>query len=370
MKSCPKLRPLLICALITVITVILFDVLAFVLPTHTVTRSFFFYKKDLNNPQFNRISPRGLFLSHPTRGMDLAPNLQNLKYSLTETAFEVQTNELGCFDGHKLSFLQKMKSFDYFAGDSFTFGHIPLNENFPSQYEKLTGKLALKCGVSHTGQKHQLSKFKEITAQLKKYPRNVFVGYFVNDAANDYAFPHSTIIEGFEVDTKGVNFRNELIEKNISSIQGQINKWKNDSITYHLNGWLRKYSLSFNLLEHFFIEKSFYRLQNSYNLKNNYLNNPLTLPNREILLKWKEDSRTHHYKLIVILIPDKANLSPTNPYQELEEYLQQQQISYVNIWSEFKKTGKDLSSFYLTNDAHLNSQGAGLIADVLAKSSF
>ena len=60
----------------------------------------------------------------------------------------------------------------------------------------------LNCGVAHTGQFHQLSKMKEIVGS--KPPKYIVVGFFENDLANDYFFPHSRIVEGFMVDDVSV----------------------------------------------------------------------------------------------------------------------------------------------------------------------
>ena len=67
--------------------------------------------------------------------------------------------------------------------------------------EKSSGKQILKCGVTHSGQRFQYSKFLDITNEIRTRPRAIFVFYFSNDVANDYVYPHSTVMQGWQVDS-------------------------------------------------------------------------------------------------------------------------------------------------------------------------
>ena len=104
---------------------------------------------------------------------------------------------LGCFD---VEWSPPPTDYYYFAGDSMTWGYAPYETKFATVFETLTGIDSVKCGVTHTGTIHQFAKFREVTAKIGTLPKKVFVGYFFNDTANDYAHPHSTVVDGWLID--------------------------------------------------------------------------------------------------------------------------------------------------------------------------
>ncbi len=354
---------------ISISLLILVDLVCYIVIPSNLTRMFFFYRKNLTTPHAARRSPPGLFEAHSLRGLDLAPSKYNLKHEVEGLSISVFTNELGCFDDLSIKDLGGLKRFDYFAGDSFTWGFLPFEKNFPSLFEHLSKRKALKCGVSHTGQLHQFSKFKEITKKINRYPENVFVGYFVNDPANDHAYPHSTVVNNYDVDTVGVKANDvDLIQRDLKLIQSQIEDWEKKTISSQFHNWLRGHSIWFNLYLHFTQTRSFYRLQFSYNHQNNYIKNPLTKKNREALINWAKDSVDNKYKLTLILIPDKFQPLKPNPYADFEVFLKAHKISYINLAIEMLKRSTPHRQLYWKKDSHFNELGAEFVAKILSES--
>jgi len=87
--------------------------------------------------------------------------------------YPIWSNSIGCFDKEHTRY----DPYIYFAGDSFTWGYAPFEEQFGTLVEKMTGVRILKCGVSHTGQCHQYHKFIEIVEQIGHLPKALFVFY-------------------------------------------------------------------------------------------------------------------------------------------------------------------------------------------------
>ena len=112
---------------------------------------------------------------------------------MDDYSYRVWSNSVGCFDGP----VERLKDkFWYVAGDSIAWGHAAHDELMSTVLEKLKGVDVLKCAVTHTGQRHQFSKFLEIGKKLGRWPQRVFVVYSPTDTANDYMHPHSTVVDG------------------------------------------------------------------------------------------------------------------------------------------------------------------------------
>jgi hypothetical protein len=152
-----------------------------------------------------RAFPPGYFVAVPDRGFDIAPNFKRDKHWVGGKTYEVWSNEIGCFDSGGIP----NSDYIYLAGDSFSWGFAPYDSKFGTLIEKNLGIPVAKCGVPHTGQAHQLSKARENIAKINKSPKLIVVQYFPNDVCNDFAFPHSTIIDGWLVDDKIVVRKDE-----------------------------------------------------------------------------------------------------------------------------------------------------------------
>jgi hypothetical protein len=88
-----------------------------------------------------------------------------------------------------------------FTSAAFTWGFAPYETKFATEFERPAGIKTAKCGVPDTGTRHEFEKFKLTIQRIGFLPSLVFVAFFENDLQNDYAYPHSTVIDGWLVDS-------------------------------------------------------------------------------------------------------------------------------------------------------------------------
>ena len=66
--------------------------------------------------------------------------------------------------------------------------------------------------MTHTGQRSQFSKFLEISKKLGRWPERVIVVYSPTDTANDYMYPHSTVVDGGLTDTRMLDSNYNIVQ--------------------------------------------------------------------------------------------------------------------------------------------------------------
>ena len=179
--------------------VLAFDIISFWLLPAGYLLQFREYRRD-SGPEVGGFAdyPRYYFVRHPQRGFDIGTN-RRTDHWVDGVTYPIWSNAIGCFDKEHTRY----DPYVYFAGDSMTWGYTPFEQKFGTLIENMTGVRILKCGVTHTGQRHQYQKFIEIVEQIGRLPRALFVFYYWNDIANDYAHPHSTVIDGWQVNNVG-----------------------------------------------------------------------------------------------------------------------------------------------------------------------
>jgi hypothetical protein len=145
--------------------------------------------------------PRFYFRSDPARGFDLSENFAPADFALLDYRrayngfFKVWTNELGCFDQP----LEPRRDFILLVGDSFTWGYAPLEQTWGMVLQSQIGTRVLKCGVGGYGTRQEKNKIEMIVHRAGN-PRLVIIGYFIeNDVLDDYLFPYSTVVDGYLV---------------------------------------------------------------------------------------------------------------------------------------------------------------------------
>ena len=106
-------------------------------------------------------------------------------------------NSYGCFDDEWSK--KDLIGGIYLAGDSFTWGYTRYEKKFGTLLEDMLGIKVYACGVTHTGQGHQLEKFKRLFGRGIT-PKLVVVNVVSNDMNNDFFFPHTDIVDGFMVE--------------------------------------------------------------------------------------------------------------------------------------------------------------------------
>jgi hypothetical protein len=112
--------------------------------------------------------PDGYYVADHELGATLARNFPSSRFALHGARQEVFTNELGCFDWAVR--FEPNEPYIIAIGDSFTWGHAPLEKKWTSIIERETSIRVLKCGIPATGSEHQLRFLKRLVAELPHPP--------------------------------------------------------------------------------------------------------------------------------------------------------------------------------------------------------
>lgn len=370
------------------VTLGLFDLGAFVFTPKTGLVVFPAYKgvgARLSLQEAIRAYPRNYHIPDEQMGFDIAPNQPPTDFVMPDKTVTIFSNELGCMDRNTLTLIQHAPSYEYITGDSFTWGYADYDAKYPSVYEIQANRVVAKCGITHSGQAHQFEKFQRVVKAIGHYPNRVIIGYFENDVINDYLYPHTTVIEGFQIDTVRVDDRYQVVQRNLGEVQNTILQ----SIEGKFNGtyknllhWMQTYSLSINLLS-FGVQKAsspintethsirplfnFYRLAHNVGIDQSYLSLPITEANRRAIARWASDAKAHSYELVFLLIPTKGGYAQSSSYPGLKEYLRGQQIRYINLATQFQQSGKSVDHFYWEHDGHWNNEGNTYVGNYLSQ---
>jgi hypothetical protein len=171
--------------------------------------------------------------------------------------YPIWSNSLGCFDDEPAG----AGEYVYFAGDSFLWGYAPFEDKFATRIEAETGIPVLACGVEHTGQRHQLIKLQRTVEHVGREPNAVFVFFFENDVANDYAHPHSTVMDGWLMDAVTLDDANQLVHHSPDELAARLREGLDrfrraqaleerepGRRSAALKGLVKRYSLSANIV--------------------------------------------------------------------------------------------------------------------------
>lgn len=380
-----------------IFTIGLFDICAYLLVSDERVFALPFYRNRshyLNIKEAVRLYPRHYHIADLQMGFDIALNQSATDFVMQDKTVTIFSNELGCMDHHNLAQIQQAPSYEYITGDSFTWGYADYDSKYPTVYEALTGKMVVKCGITHSGQAHQFEKFKRVVNVIGYYPRRVIVGYFLNDVINDYLYPHTTVVEGFQVDRMQVDTAYQIVSRDLSEVRKTILQNRGGvypSSTDHFLVWIAAHSLSYNLLRfgknqvtawiHYqglsnsinresaqgLGNQSIYRLSDHVDLDQRYLTQKTTEANRQAITRWVNDAKIHSYELIFLLIPTKGEYAKTPAYPGLETYLKEQGVRYIDLAKAFGKTGEPAEKFYWQHDGHWNNEGNVFVSNYLAK---
>ena len=362
-----------------IVTIIAFDCVAyvayFVIPVH-MQILFPDYHQPLVQVGGRGHYPQGYFVAHDERSFEIGKDKSGSHFVKGFGSYNIWSNSLGCFDTNEPA---KMTAgeFIYLAGDSFTWGYAPYETKFGTLLESNLVLPVLKCGVTHSGQRHQFAKFKEITESLGRNPRLVVINYTGNDVANDYAYPHSTVVEGWLVDKVGLSEKQEIVRIDEETLRKKVKKRLARQVL--LREYARAYSLSYNLLNGIYRKVTSAtrgvgrepgnRLKNMYELTavtggiNSY-DNQYAQPNKEVLALWHAHAKQHLYLLIVSLIPPRAHVSQ-DYYRELEQFLREEGIPFVNFTDYMIRNNMRPDDLYWTADDHFNLNGNRQYANFL-----
>ena len=333
--------------------------------------------------------PRYYFADDINKGFDIR---KNFKPTLVSTKpsdsapYEIWGNSIGCYDKEP----PKNKPYQlYLAGDSFTWGYTPYAKKFGTLLENRLGVPVAKCGVTHTGQAHQLAKLKEVRRLTGHQPQTVIVNLYYNDIDNDFSHPHSTVINGYLVDRiqnqflSDTNFCTLFIDK--STLEDKIksrHSFQEENKKYsHLNPTNLSATLSiirflyrriFNAHAECLGSSSseFYGVYSPINKLYAFspyqgypISSEIATNNRESIRKWIKDSKQNNYRLIFSFIDigqERAYSDELRNFIELNggefyafgDHTESRNIKY---WNRLR----------WKHDGHFNERGNAVYADYL-----
>ncbi len=374
------IRPLSINLIVLMGGLLLFELICFTLLRDTIRRVDSRYA-DRSELAFGKGYPQDYFHTADGRGFDIKPEARALSRKPVESPpYEVWANGSGCFDH---DWPDDRGPEVYLAGDSFTWGYAAFEQKFGTLLEDRIGSTVMKCGVTHTGQQHQLAKFRDIAAQRGRFPRAVIINVTANDIANDFAFPHSRVVGGYLFDDVAV-MRTEagpqlkrLGESEVEAIF-QRQQAAFDSFSERMKRVLNRFSATAILLKRLGDIASgnpdvrpvtgvgagiydLYAFSGSYPIREGFAS-----ANRDALLAWQRDSEDNGYTLLVSPIPSR-HLAGTGYFDELEAFLEESGIQAISFEDYLGLNAIDVQDLFWTYDPHFNLQGNAVYATFLSE---
>jgi hypothetical protein len=383
-------KTLLLNVIITIGLLIVIDIIAYWKLPFEFVEPFLEYRNNSGpDTQGRGRYPVNYFIRNDTRGFDIGRNKVGVHW-VDGLTYKIWSNSIGCFDREH----GDLDRFIYFAGDSFTWGYTPFEKKFGTLLENATHMPILKCGVTHTGQRHQYEKFVDIVTEIGKLPSALFVFYFSNDIANDHVHPHSTVIKGWQLDTAAIDPSNKLIRYSNSELENslterldKIDRKNKISSEEPVKSLIKKYSLSANIIYFGILlpiknwlssspgkkslseqpsKRSFYRLPQEKDGKLWFSDNPIANENKAALLDIRDFTHDNNINLIVILIPNKPEKGfDTLWFEQVRNFLETNNIDYLDLTFPFLEQGYDPDELYWKINDHFNPTGDRVIADIL-----
>jgi hypothetical protein len=398
-------------------TLVTTDIAAYYLMPDAIAANFPTYREGYYVPEFmGRGYPKGYYVSNPERGFDIKQTelpATDLVHDLDDVGlvYNIWANRYGCFDTpHE----EPKPGYYYFAGDSITWGYAPFDSKFGTVFEVERGIETFKCGVTHTGQLHQFSKFKEVARNVGFWPSKVAVFYSPSDVANDYLHPHSSVIDGGLADTVRLDEHNhpyKLDEGWYSSVRERMDEERHlyAGDTFSLSKWLMQYSISAQFVNaalyvarnnipgvdniipmlgaepflHWADKYETYKGNKLYDLHRivyletrdgvfAYTDFPYAQRNKDALRQWSLHASLNKYELIIVLLPivEIVDMKPrpvgSDPYRELKAYFDKINLEYVDLDTELRKTGTIPKDLFWESNSHLSIDGNIVVGELLA----
>jgi hypothetical protein len=204
---------------------------------------------------------------------------------------------------------------------------------------------------------------------ISRYPKKVILTFYENDVANDYAYPHTTVIEGYEVDLFKFNAEQfQLVPRDMVQIKKDILAGidpKTQSLEIKADAWLDQHSLTWNLFKVGLKQAKVKELTTIYGISEGvnytkgkgYENAEVSKKNRDAIDLWINDANKHKYELVMFLIPPKIHHGNTNFYGGFRDYLITKKVRFYDLTEPFHQSKKRSEELYWLNDGHLHNDG-------------
>ena len=353
----------------------------------------------LDTPDVALGYPRYYHIADDTLGFDIAPGAEGLaQIDNRRYQYRVFSNDLGCFSRHPRADYQTGRPYVYFAGDSFTWGFAAYESKFATVWEELTGVLAAPCGVTHSGQRHQFDKFARVVAAIGVMPAVVVVGFDANDPANDAAYPHTTVIDGYLVDTVYVK-NHALVRADRGGLERLVDsrieelKRISESPRGLVVNFFKVFSLSANILNRALdigVDTTRRRattptspsptghdvssglgddLATYFTLDDTrarYATDARADANKAAILRWRDHANQNGYRLIFLLIPWKESFGDASYFAQVTSWMAANGVQFIDLTAAVRQSGMSRAQLYWEFDGHFNEAGNRLLGKYLA----
>ena len=364
------IKPLLQISVPIIATVIALDSIAYLGFREKIENFIPGYGVNVSN--FDRGYPRYHFKSDDELGFDITPDFKTTTSTKPEEyhPYEVWGNSFGCFDDEWES--EDQKGGIYLAGDSFTWGYVAYDKKFGTLLQQLMSKPVYQCGVTHTGQRHQFKKFKRLFESGIK-PSLVVVNVVWNDVNNDFFFPHSTVVEGYMVETVEQCGYHESGNYSVRQISRQdaenVVKATLEAPTT-LKSALKHYSLTANIVAAVLrsardtasdmssseIACRMWLYGGAYEtLGSDYAQSELSASNRQVITDWIQHSSENNYKIVFSLIPAKS--AKTENYPFIKKFIESKGGMVISFEEQILNKDLEREALYYEVDEHFNETG-------------
>ncbi len=375
-------------AVIAAATVALFDAMVWFFMPREATSQLCQYRKPGDLPPGRY--PQHYFSAHPVRGFDITPGARAEHYVHEIGRYPVWSNRWGCFDQeHDIASMQS--GYLYLAGDSFTWGYAQYEDHFAESLRAHSAEPVLRCGVTNTGQRHQFAKFLEVSAAIGQPPSLVVVNYVANDMADDYAFPTTTVVDGWTVPRYELDANDDLVPITDEEIRSRLAS----ALAVRERSWwqslmiaVRRYSATANLVlaasgkgagcpqiaarqtpaddsatppE----RRGTWQLTGKQNLYP-WHNLRWSEPNRSALLEWQAHAKSQGYALVVALVGYAQTDDVANYFRLLREDLEREGINVIDSSPDLATTPRP-QAYFFPMDGHFNSEGQDFYAEFLLR---
>ncbi len=394
------IKSLLKLAIAIAVTVVAFDVVAWYLLPDRYNHLFPGFRATAIGARAGAGDfPRDYYVDHRTRGFDIGPDRQGV-HRVEGIRYPIWSNQHGCFDN---PFDGSGERIVYLAGDSFSWGFTPFEDKFATLIEAASEARILKCGVTHTGPRHQLEKAREVINRLEKKPQQILLFFVYNDIANDYAHPHSGVIDGWQIDRIRIDEKQSLVAVPEDAIRARMKAMIDAQTLPALTTpgaakkWLRNYSLSGQVLNQLAnrvgltsvstsghvgadqpMQTAGGRITSIYNLDHSagvgdsktkffFQPNQFTEPTREALREWSQFAGELNASLDVVLVPDVANVGNADYYSEVIAFLDELGVNSINLAALLQSAGLADAGMHWRDDPHWSIEGNRRVAAVLCE---
>jgi hypothetical protein len=297
------------------------------------------------------MDPRDYFEATAVRGFDIKPAAKGVEVR-NDFVFPIEVNEFGCRD-QKVS-LDPSKPFVYVAGDSQTWGIVPIAMRWTERLEQLSGRTVLNCGVPGTAQRHQHDKYKEVVRILRRLPDLVLVAYVANDVWEDARFPAYTVIDGLSVEN----------DADPKVLKARVERLNHPHFIERTRSFIKDYSLTAHIIV------GLWGLANSgfapspNDSRYNYSDSEASA-NKTAIEDFARDVCQSGTRFALVVLPDPDRLMFPDYFGELDDFLNANGIFSVDLHRIISNQGLKYSDLGQINDSHFSEIGNRHVADAL-----